>query len=113
MPKLKYTTQREHWTWAERSQWSDYELRTRRAWLVHRSQARFRGEEYNLTWAEYVEAWAGQFDQKGRSPESLTLTRRDPEGAWCLSNVVVISRREHYRFQMLERHREGVMNNCR
>jgi hypothetical protein len=109
MAKLKYVDHKDPWTWAERKTWTSEQLETRRAWLVHRSQARFRSEEYALSWEEYVDVWGDRFSQKGRHPEDLTMTRIDDEKAWSVDNVKIISREEHCREQILKRHREGTM----
>lgn len=109
MPKLKYTEQRERWTWRERRQWTEHELETRRAWLVHRAQARYRKEEYELTWEQYVEAWGDQFDNKGRHPWNMTMIRRDPDQPWRLGNVEIINRRQHCQEQILKRIQQGLM----
>lgn len=109
MPGLKYTERRERWTWKERLSWSEEELETRRAWLVHRSQARYRKEEYELTWEDYVTAWGDSFKLKGRHPWDMTMVRIDPEKPWRLDNVRTMVRREHCREQIMKRHQEGTM----
>jgi hypothetical protein len=109
MPKLKYTNYRERWTWEQRLSWTPEQLKTRRAWLVHRSQARYRKEEYSLTWQDYEQAWGDRFSQKGRTQSDLTLVRIDPEKPWQLDNVKTMIRSEHCREQILKRHQEGTM----
>lgn len=69
------------------------------AWLKHRSQARYRKEAYELSWEDWQEMWANpiDFQNRGRKPDDLTLTRIDDDGAWELANVVVITRLEQLR----------------
>ena len=68
----------------------------------HRSQARYRGEAYNLTWEDWQAIWSNptDFHNRGRKPEDLTLTRVDPDQPWELSNCVVMTRLEQLRAAM-------------
>jgi hypothetical protein len=109
MPKLKYIERKDPWTWAERNAWTPYEAETRRAWLVHRSQARYRHEEHLVTLEEYRSIWGDNFTRRGRSPEDLTMTRIDDEKGWTVDNIKIISREEHCREQINRRHQEGTM----
>lgn len=69
------------------------------AWQKHKAQARYRGEPYDLTWADWQEIWANPVDflNRGRRPDDLTLTRIDDFGAWTLTNVQVMTRLEQLR----------------
>ena len=69
------------------------------AWQKHKAQARYRGESYDLTWADWQEIWANPVDflNRGRRPDDLTLTRIDDFGAWTLTNVQVMTRLEQLR----------------
>lgn len=113
MPKLKYVEHKDPWTWAERDSWTPFERETRRAWLVHRSQARFRGEEHEITLEQYREIWSHDFYRRGRHPEDLTMTRIDEEKAWTPDNVKIITREEHCREQIKRRHEQGLMKGPR
>jgi hypothetical protein len=64
-----------------------------------RSQAWYRGEEWTLTDKEYIDLWLvdDRYKNRGRSVNDLCLTRLDPEGAWSLDNVHIITRLEHYK----------------
>lgn len=64
------------------------------AYLVHKAQAKFRGEPHELTEEEYFEAWGELWTQRGKQADQYTMTRRDPELAWSRDNVEVITRRE-------------------
>ena len=67
------------------------------AWGRHKSQAQYRGEDYQMSFEDFETAWADQFDRRGRSADSLIMVRVDDERAWHLDNVELIDRREHLR----------------
>ena len=67
------------------------------AWGRHKSQALFRGEDYQMSFEDFETAWADQFHLRGRSADSLILVRKDDEKAWHLDNVELIDRRLHLR----------------
>ena len=72
------------------------------AWLKHRAQAKHRKEDYSLTWDDWQGLWSDDdFNLRGRRGESLCLTRSDFEGEWCLENVQVVTRLEHFRMKTL------------
>jgi hypothetical protein len=64
-----------------------------------RAQAWFRNEEWLITEAEFIALWRkdDQYLNRGRASTNVCLTRIDPEGAWSLDNVEIISRLTHYR----------------
>lgn len=68
-------------------------------WLVMKAQAAFRNEAWDLPFEDFYAAWDGRFDQRGRSAESLSMTRRDPTGAWHRDNVMILTRAEQCRIQ--------------
>ena len=63
----------------------------------HRVSSRLRGEAWYLTWPEWRDIWLPHWDQRGRSWDSLCLARIDMAGVWDISNVHLITRREHSR----------------
>ena len=66
------------------------------AWLKHRSQAWYRGEEHTLTWEEWLSFWPDDiWSQRGRKSHDLVLTRLDCEGSWSRDNCHIITRGEH------------------
>jgi hypothetical protein len=66
------------------------------AYLKHRSQANFRGEEYELTFEDWHSQWTEEtFAQRGRAIDSLVLTRVDWEAAWELDNIQVVEKSQH------------------
>jgi hypothetical protein len=64
-------------------------------WLCSKAQANFRQEEWTLTFEEYYELWREDWDNRGRMPENMCMTRKDKEGAWEVDNVHIITRKEH------------------
>lgn len=65
------------------------------AYLKHRAQARYRGEDYQLTWEDWESFWSDEdFLERGRSSSSLCIALIDPEGCWDLNNVEIKTRRE-------------------
>ena len=66
------------------------------AWHKHRAQARFRGETYELTFEDFIQVWGSytEFKCRGRTPDSLVLTRKIDSGAWSVTNCEIITRYE-------------------
>jgi hypothetical protein len=64
-----------------------------------RAQARYRGEEWQITEAQYILLWRtdDRYLHKGRHNEDLCMTRIDPEKPWHIDNVKIITRLEHYK----------------
>lgn len=70
-------------------------------WLQQRNQARFRGEEWDLSFEKWSEMWEEHWFNRGRASENYCMTREDPDGPWDETNTIVITRLEQ-----LRRHRE-------
>lgn len=64
-------------------------------WMMAKAQAKFRGEEWDLSFDEYFELWNGNWDQRGRAADDLCMTRKDWERGWHLSNCYIAVRTEH------------------
>lgn len=64
-------------------------------WQMSSCQARFRGEEWDLTFDEYYNLWKKDWHNRGRKPDNVCMTRKDPSGAWTMGNVEIITRLEH------------------
>ena len=70
------------------------------AWLKHRAQAKFRKEDYDLTWEDWESLWTDElWFQRGRAKTDLCLGRLDHLGPWSLDNCHVIPREEHLKRQ--------------
>jgi hypothetical protein len=66
-----------------------------RAWTQTRTQAEWRGEIWRIDWAQWQAIWQGKWAQRGRTSDSLCITRRDMSLPWSESNVILITRRQH------------------
>ena len=67
------------------------------AYLKHKAQAKYRGEDYTLTLSEWMTLWQSDlWLQRGRQTTSLCLQKIDVEKGWHLDNVEVVSRRKHF-----------------
>lgn len=64
-----------------------------------RTQARFRGEQWTMTFEDWNEFWPTPeiWSQRGRSGDRLCLTRRDPTGPWSRENCCRILRSDQVR----------------
>lgn len=68
------------------------------AWLRHRCQARFRKEDYELTWEQWQELWFPDlWSKRGRAVDDLCLQRINTDLPWADYNVEIVTRREHLR----------------
>lgn len=75
--------------------YQDPKMRERRtAWSRSRGLAKFRGETWNLTWAEFLQFWRDPeiWERRGKTMQSLVLTRRDLSGPWDAENCCLITR---------------------
>lgn len=67
------------------------------AWHRQRAQAHFRGEPFELTYEDFKLLWQECWHQRGRTTDSLIMTRRDHKLPWSLQNAHIVSRREFLR----------------
>jgi len=65
------------------------------AWSKARAQAHFRGEVWSLSFDQWVDVWGTEWLQRGRGSHNLCLVRQDHSAAWDLSNIHIITRRQH------------------
>lgn len=96
----------------DRSTWKygpdDYTHESHYAWLKHRSQARYRGEEYHLTFEQWHTLWTPDtLAQRGRNNHSLILTRLNWDEPWDIVNVHVVTRPVHSKLQGENRKRKN------
>jgi hypothetical protein len=76
--------------------------------LAARAQARFRSEEWTLTWEQWQELWPHElWDQRGKKTEELAMTRKDHRGAWSMDNVHIVTRGQQLYESNLRRDYEG------
>jgi hypothetical protein len=79
------------------------------AWQKMKAQAKFREEEFLLTFEDFQWLWQTSWDVRGRASEQYCLTREDPEGAWVLGNVVCVTRKEYLtRAKLYKSRRNGI-----
>lgn len=77
------------------------------AWNQARTQARFRGEAWNMSWPDWQVFWTDRWHLRGRTSNCSMITRRDSGQAWSLENVQLITRHEFGQWQqVLRRQRE-------
>lgn len=66
------------------------------AYLKHRSQAKYRKETHSLTWEQWETLWPNDlWSQRGRSADSLCLQQIETGEGWHISNVEIVTRRQH------------------
>ncbi len=74
----------------------------RQAWARARSQASFRGEPWTLTFEDWQEFWPREFwDQRGRGPGCLCLTRINVDLPWSRTNCCRMDRLDAVRIGRL------------
>ena len=73
---------------------SDFEHKRGRPYAIAKSQAKFRNEEWNLTFEDFCKIWHSDEDweKRGRGRDALIMTRIDEEKAWEPSNIQLIKR---------------------
>ena len=66
----------------------------RLAWVRSVCQARYRKEDWELTFSEFCQFWNTEqrFHRRGRSINSLVLVRIDDFDPWNRNNCVIITR---------------------
>ena len=65
------------------------------AFGYQRVTARLRGESWLLTWEQWRDIWLPYWDQRGTAALDLCLARKDIEGAWEITNIELLTRRQH------------------
>lgn len=74
-------------------------------WLCAKAQANFRKEGWTLPFEDFYQMWRNDWDNRGRQPENMCMTRLDKDAPWELGNVIVITRKEHLQEQGYARRR--------
>lgn len=71
------------------------------AFVRARCQARYRNEDWTITEPEWMEqVWPDHlWLRRGRHSESLCLIRDNPNGAWSMDNIMIVTRRTQLAFQ--------------
>lgn len=68
-------------------------------WMRAKAQARFRNEDWSMSFEEFYELWKIEWPNRGRKPDDICMTRDDPDGAWDVDNTILITRSEHLKRQ--------------
>ena len=67
-----------------------------KAWAQQLNQARWRGEEWNLPFEDWIEFWDAKWDKgRGRGRDCYCLVRQRYDEPWSKHNVELITRRQH------------------
>lgn len=64
-------------------------------WQRAYSQAAFRGEDWDITFEQFLKLWEGNWHKRGRGHDDLCMSRIDHEKAWTKKNVHLITRYDH------------------
>ena len=75
------------------------------AWLRARCQARFRGEGWELEFEDYQRLWGDDWERRGRTRDTLCLSRDDYDQPWSVDNCTLRTRREHNMHQRAQQQR--------
>lgn len=69
-------------------------------------QAKYRGEQWDLTFEEFCNFWHSWdlWEERGRAEQDLVLTRYDVELPWNTSNCCIITRGDQLRAKIERRH---------
>lgn len=66
------------------------------AWLRMKAQAKYRNENFCLTWDDFQCLWTDElWANRGMESTQLAMTRIDPANPWALDNVKIVERQEH------------------
>ena len=60
-----------------------------RPYLMNKEQAKFRKEDYQLSFEDYCQIWSNDWANRGRKMGQMYLTRKDASKAWNLDNCVL------------------------
>lgn len=68
-------------------------------WQKMKAQAKFRGDDFDLSFEEFFNIWNGHWHERGRQADNLCLTRKDWGGPWDKDNSILVTRQEHLEAQ--------------
>ena len=75
----------------------------RRQFTQQRNQAQWRKELWQIEWEEWLEMWLPLWPRRGRTQQSVCMSRIDRTGPWHRDNVEIIERSESIRRQHQDR----------
>lgn len=62
------------------------------AWHKARAQAHYRGEQYLITFEDWVALWGNNWSRRGRGADCLMLMKRDWQQPWTKQNAELVDR---------------------
>lgn len=87
----------------------DPQLRAQRlAWRRAAAQARFRGEQWLVSWEQWLEFWGDDWARRGRGPDQLRMARLDWQQPWQISNMVKLTQLDHNRHSRSQERALGI-----
>lgn len=71
----------------------------RLVWSRSQCQARFRKEPWQLSFEDFCKIWNSEilWNQRGKLPDSLVMTRRDYDLPWSVENCCLIRRSTQFK----------------
>lgn len=66
--------------------------RQRLAWCRQKAQAKFRNEEWDMTFETWWRLWQPLWSERGMGTDNYCMTRQDDDLPWSESNVLLIQR---------------------
>ena len=69
------------------------------AWLVHKAQANFRGEPYELKYEDFRDLWQqdNRWASRGRDSDSTCMYRIQTDLPWTRENIIFEKRKDFLR----------------
>lgn len=64
-------------------------------WQARRAQAKFRGEEWDLSFDEFYELWKNDWYNRGRQRDNVCMSRKDSSLPWNKDNTIIVVRYDH------------------
>ena len=84
------------------------------AWLKARSQAWYRGEQYDISFDDWVQLWSDQWHRRGRFRDCLMLMKRRWQEPWSSHNAQLVNRDTfHQRQSRIKQERKILKNEQR
>jgi hypothetical protein len=81
------------------------------AWLKARSQAWYRGEQYDISFEDWVDLWGTNWHLRGRERDALMLMKRRWQEPWSKRNAQLVNRDTfHQRQSRIKRERKALKN---
>ena len=73
----------------------DPELHLRyKQWLQQKNQAQYRGEDWQLSFQDWLTVWGTDIKNRGRHKGQLSMIRRNYLLPWTKDNAIIVTREE-------------------